>query len=244
MEDTMPTAPPVLPPDKEGSPEYRYGWLERSGPEGVMRLRANLAGVLVGAIAFAGLQFTTAQRKIDFPGVTFVLLLLSMFAGWLGSRMVLGISNGAGAVAKSFTLPSGDSTPYEQTFSFQEALAARGDVAGALESYEAVIAEQPDAVSARMRAAEHYARGNRNSTRAAELFKEIRRIPGVASRDALYASNRLVDLYDGPLNDPGRALVELRRIIEQYPGTQVATHARAALPVLKARLEALRTEES
>jgi hypothetical protein len=55
-------------------------------------------------------------------------------------------------------------------------------------------------------------------------------------RDAVYASSRLADLYDGPLNEPGRALVELRRIIERYPGTAVATHARDALPKLKARL--------
>src|SRR4051812_28090960 len=150
----------------------------------------------------------------------------------MGSRM----GEGAGIVVKAFVQPSGNSTPYEQTFSYQEAMIMRGDIAGALESYEAIIAEQPNLVSARLAAAEHYARGDRNPARAAELFREIRSIPGVPLRDGLYSSSRLVDLYDGPLADPGRALVEMRRIIELYPASDVAKHARNALPALKERL--------
>ena len=113
----------------------------------------------------------------------------------------------------------------------------RGDIGGALASYEAIITEQPGLVSARLRAAEHYIKGNRNPARAAELFREVRDIPGVPTRDAVYSSSRLVDLYDGPLGEPGRAVVELRRIIEQYPGSDIARHARTALPALKERLE-------
>jgi len=67
---------------------------------------------------------------------------------------------------------------------------------------------------------------------------EIRDSAGVPTRDALYASSRLVDLYDGPLNEPGRALVELRRIIERFPSSAVAKGARDALPRLRARLAA------
>ena len=198
----------------------------------------------MSVVAWMGIAFKFNQLGVDFRGSSILSLILAVLAGWLGARAVIGISDAAGVAAQAFTLTSGNSTPYEQTFSYQEALAAKGDVAGALESYEAVIAEQPTAVSARLRAAEHYAKGNRNAKRAAELFKELRLIPGVTPRDALYATNRLVDLYDGPLSDPGRALVELRRIIEQYPGTQVANHARNALPALKARLEATRNLSS
>jgi hypothetical protein len=113
-------------------------------------------------------------------------------------------------------------------------------MAGALEAYEKVIAEQPGRPAPRLRAAEHYARGGRDPRRAAELFREVRDLPDVTTRDAVYASSRLADLYDGPLGEPGRALVELRRIIERYPGTAVASHAREALPRLKARLAAER----
>jgi tetratricopeptide (TPR) repeat protein len=142
----------------------------------------------------------------------------------------------AGAFAKAVTLPSGKTTPYEEQFSHEESLAARGDVPAALEAFEQVIAQRPTAVAPRMRAAELYAARGANPARAAELFREIRAIAGVTNRDAVYACSRLVDLYDGALDEPGRAVVELRRIIELYPGTPLAAHARNALPRLKARL--------
>jgi len=52
----------------------------------------------------------------------------------------------------------------------------------------------------------------------------------------IYATNRLVDLLTGPLRDPGRAAVELRRLIERHPESTAATHARAALARIKQRI--------
>jgi len=62
----------------------------------------------------------------------------------------------------------------------------------------------------------------------------VRDIPGASARDALYAAQRLIGLYDGPLGEPGRALVELRRLVERHPGTDVAAGARAAIAQIKA----------
>jgi hypothetical protein len=223
----MRTPPPVLPPGREHSPDYKRTWFDREGPDAALRLRAATYGALVTVLTFAAVP----RRE----GLVIALLIAAVLGGVV-FYLVVSITDGAGAMATSFTLPSGNSTPYEQTFSFQEALVAKGDVAGALESYEAIIAEQPLTAAPRLRAAEHYARGNRNPTRAAELFREVRETPGVSTRDALYSSSRLVDLYDGPLDEPGRALVELRRIIEQFPQSRAASQAREALPGLKARL--------
>ena len=47
------------------------------------------------------------------------------------------------------------------------------------------------------------------------------------------ATNKLVDLYLGPLKDPGRALVELRRLADRYPGSTAAKHAKMAIANLK-----------
>ena len=160
-------------------------------------------------------------------------LALGALTAYAGRRF----GEGGGRLFQSFIQPSGNSTPYEQTYSLQETMIMRGQIDDALASYEAIIVEQPALVAPRLRAAEHYAKGNRNPARAAELFREVRAIPGVPIRDAIYSSSRLVDLYEGPLADPGRALVELRRIIEVYPGSALAAHARAALPALKQRLE-------
>ena len=232
----MRTAPPVLPDDDGSSPGYQPGWLERAGTEGYLGLAAAGWGLKVAGIVFATLLLLSFLSGVPSLFAVLMFALAGAVVGALVGFMASRLAEGVGAVATSFIQPSGNSTPYEQTFSFQEAMIMRGDIDGALESYEAIIAEQPGGVAPRLRAAEHYSRKNRNAKRAAELFREIRDLPSAPVRDVLYASSRLVDLYDGPLDDPGRAVVELRRIIEQYPGTDLARHARTALPALKARL--------
>jgi hypothetical protein len=232
----MRTPPPVLPPGSEGSPGYKRTWFDREGPDAGLRLKAAAYAAMVSGVTFSALLLFAAQGGGPSSGTLLGALVVALLLGGVAFYMGAKLADGAGAVAKSFTLPSGNSTPYEQTFSYQEAMAARGDVPGALESYEAIIAEQPLATAPRLLAAEHYARGNRNPARAAELFRAVRETPGVSTRDALYSSSRLVDLYDGPLDEPGRALVELRRIVEQHPNSRAAQQARQAIPKLKGRL--------
>ncbi|CAN5364639.1 hypothetical protein BH09GEM1_BH09GEM1_26410 [soil metagenome] len=238
----MRTPPPVLPPETDESPQARSSWLEQFGADSALQGKAVGYGVLVAGVIFgAGLILSLLGGVPSFAvviGLAVAGLVLGALTAYVGSRM----GEGAGIVVQSFIQPSGNSTPYEQSFSYQEAMIMRGDIDGALESFESIITEQPTLVSVRLLAAEHYARGNRNPMRAAELFREIRAIPQVPIRDAIYSSSRLVDLYDGPLADPGRALVELRRIIELYPGSDVAKHARSALPALKERLERERNQ--
>jgi hypothetical protein len=71
--------------------------------------------------------------------------------------------------------------------------------------------------------------------RAVELFREVQRIETTPIGVYIYATHRLVDLYTGPLNEPGKALVELRKLIDRYPGSPAAENARVALAELKAR---------
>jgi hypothetical protein len=233
----MRTPPPVLPPQPDESSGPGDSWLAQFGADSALRGKALGYGCLVAGVTFGAGIILTLPGGV--PGVALVLILLAvaLALGALTAKLGSSMGESAGGVFQSFIQPSGNSTPYEQSFSYQEAMIMRGDIDGALESYDAIIAEQPTLVSARLVAAEHYARANRNPARAAELFREVRTIPGVPIRDAIYSSSRLVDLYDGPLADPGRALVELRRIIELYPASAVAKHARSALPALKKRLD-------
>ena len=71
--------------------------------------------------------------------------------------------------------------------------------------------------------------------RAAEHFRLVQRTPSVTPERHLYATNRLVDLYMGPLDDEGKALVELRKMVERYDGSAVASQARTAIARIKAR---------
>ena len=111
----------------------------------------------------------------------------------------------------------------------------RGQIDDALASFEAILQGNPGAVRPRVRAAELYAREKGNHVRAAQLLTEVQHIEAAGTGDFVYATHRLVDLYTGPLNEPGRAMVELRRLIERLPGTPAADQAREALATLKAR---------
>lgn len=235
----------TLPPSGQGSVPppaaappavYKRTLMDRLGPDGAMMMRARVVSVLAFIVTFPLAAVASQTRALTAPHPILTGLVGASLAAALMYFMMERLPAAAGAGALAVTAATGISTPYEPQFSREDALAARGDVAGALAAYEEVIAAHPQAIPPRIRAAELYAARGANPRRAAELFREIRAIPGVTNRDAVYACSRLADLYDGSLNDPGRALVELRRIIELYPGTPVAAHARAALPRLKERL--------
>lgn len=210
--------------------------MDKNGPDAGIKIRTFRYSIIVFPLALA-LWSTLITQKFGMSGpkATVLILFAAVATTALAYFAGLASANSAGAVARAYTMPSGSSTPYEEQFSYQEALAARGEVAGALESFEAVIAERPGAAAPRLKAADLYARRGNDPRRAAALFREVRDLPGASPRDALYAASRLVDLYDGPLDDPGRALVELRRLIEVYPGTDVAAGARSAIARIKSQ---------
>jgi hypothetical protein len=184
-------------------------------------------------------------------GVMFFPLGLLFGPGWqvlitvplavlLGGSLIAAVSlflSGDRAVAAVtyYVAPTGSSTPYEEQFSQEDALVMQERIGDALALFEQRIADDPAAIRPRIRAADLYAGLGRNPQRAAELFREVQRIPGLTSGQDVYAGNRLVDLYMGPLALPGRALVELRRLVDRYPDSRVAPHLREAIATLKAR---------
>lgn len=216
--------------------EYRKTYLDRTGPDGALLLRA----MGYGASGFLGLLllFALLAKKTGFSPLVALPLALA------GTAMIvvcgLGVARLIGAGFSVFIAPSGNSTPSEPDFSYQQALAARGDVPDALESYEALIAEMPlgavGGIDVRIRAAELYAREGGNPRRAAQLLREVQRGTETPANQDVYVSYRLMDLLAGPLGEPGRVLVELRRLVERYPETDVGARARAALAGLKREL--------
>ena len=210
------------------SDEYKTTLFDRHGPAAQDYVRAYAYGLMVFGLVFGiGSAATRSLSWIVFFGAILSGLVVTWFT--------LGISGAVGWVWKRFTV-DGASTPYVEQYSYQQALVMKGLLDDALESFEAVIAEKPQAADARLKAAELYDRDKKNHTRAAELFREVQRIETVTIGQFIHATHRLVDLYTGPLNEPGRALVELRKLIDRYPGSPAAENARDALATLKARL--------
>ena len=224
----VPPQPPQFPPPGERpSRRYRLTLLDRLGPDGGLLLRCASYGVYVfGVTLFAAMLAGGARAALLFG-------LGGAIAGFAVSWVAWKISGAAGAGFRAFIQPSGASTPYRAQYSYEESLAARGNVAGAIEAYERRLLELPHDADLLRRAAELCAGDGNDPARAAAIFRALRDIPAVAPGHALYASQRLIDLYRGPLNDDGRALVELRRLVETHPGTPAAAHAREAIRRIK-----------
>jgi hypothetical protein len=206
---------------------YKPTLFDRHGPAAYQIVVGVAYGVMIFGLV-TGVLLSQVGFKWWVPIAGAIVGTAAGGAGWAIGEL-------AGGAWKRFAV-DGTSTPYKEQYSYQQALVMRGQLDEALESFEAVIAEKPDAVDPRIRAAELYSRDKRDHTRAAELFREIQRIPIVTPGEDVYATNRLVDLLTGPLDDPARALSELRRLIDKYPESAAALHARTALAALKERV--------
>ena len=211
---------------------YKPTLFDRQGPAAADTIRAASYGVMATALALS--VFLLIQHRLTL-GTT----VAAVVAGLVPYAASLLLASGAGA-AWHHVMSSGASTPYEEQFSYQDSLVIRGQVAEALASYEAIIAERPSAAAPRLRAAALYASRGDDPRRAAELAREVQRIPGVAAKDDIAATNRLIELLAGPLGEPGRAMVELRRLIDRHPGTDAAARAKLTLAELKQELAARR----
>ena len=199
--------------------------------DSIARLRATVAGAIVGVL-FTGIG-GGAGHLAGVRGLALIPvgLLTGLVAGVLVRQVALGVASGMSSALGAFLFPTGASVPYEPTFSSHDAKEAAGDMDGAIAAYEATIAGDPGNARALRQAAELHARAG-NPGRAVELLLELRRL--ATGRDnELYATQRLVDLYLGVLNDEGRALVELRRLADRFSGTREGDGARSALRRLK-----------
>ena len=213
------------------SSAYRTTLFDRQGPDAGITVRSAVAGVIAG-VTTTGLAFAASM----IPPVPSHTLLRSLAAGVVTGTavavVVRTLSERAGGAFLSFLQPSGATTPAEPEYSRLEALAARGDMSGALAGYEVIIAAQPGEAVSRLRAAELYVQAG-DARRAEALLREVQSYPARTDAHDLRASNRLVDLYLGPLAEPGRALRELRRLADTYAGTPMGDGARDAIARLK-----------
>lgn len=204
--------------------EYKPTLFDRHGPAALDRVRI----VAYAAMVF-GLTFATLALQM---GVSIWTLLWSLIAAALAGAATLLLTTAVGDGAAVLT--TGGRSSSESQFSYQEALVMQGKIDEALASFEALIAASPAAIEPRVLAADLYSRDTRQARRAVELFREAQRISAITPGRDVYVTNRLVDLLMGPLGDTGRAVVELRRLIERYPNSKAASHAREAIAQIKA----------
>lgn len=177
----------------------------------------------VGFVLARAVGVSSEWRLVAAPLMALGMLTAGVVAvktvQWCSSRVVL-----------SFLQPGGHGRA-PVAHSRAEALAAAGRVDEARAEFDAARTGadgQMDIASLRAEA-EFNATAAGDPRRAEELFLRIRRAPQATGNDELYASHRLIDLYLGPLADPGRVNVELRRMADRFPGTIDGSGALAAL---------------
>ncbi len=163
--------------------------------------------------------------------------LLAALVGWAfvllyGVLEGVVLHPGAGAVA-SLTLPSGSATPSVDQHSNIEAMVARGQYAAAAAAYRAVIAASPRDVVACERLAQLALHELKDYQLALFAVREGERRAPDARRQAGFALLAAGICRDN-LQDAGRTMVELRRVLARYPDIPNAARLRAEIEQLKA----------
>jgi hypothetical protein len=213
---------------------YKKTLIDRLGPDSADVIKAVAYGAMAAAVSFV-LLFVIGLEILHLRLVQTILFALGGALGFGGLVAIVPLlMANAGAKAWHSVLVSGNSTPYTEQYSYQQALVMQGRLDEALSTYEAIIAEPDSTPDVRIRAAELYATEAKNPQRAAELFRDVIRHPRCTAGEEVYSTNRLIDLLHGPLAQPGRALVELRRLADRYPNSPVGERALTALRTLKA----------
>ena len=118
-------------------------------------------------------------------------------------------------------------------FSGIETLAVRGHHQAAADAYAERARDPAERVDATLRRAELLAGPLAEPETAATELDSLRSHQ-LSARDDFRVGLALVDLYEHRLSDPGRAMGELRRLIDRYPTAQGVRRLRSALNQLKA----------
>ena len=108
------------------------------------RARSIVAGVSLGVI-FGAIGIPLGIL-LGIKGYWLLVTAVAMggVAGFIVMKFSSGFAEGSAAAIAAFVHPSGSSVPYEATFSAHDALEVAGDVAGAIEAYEATLVAEPE----------------------------------------------------------------------------------------------------
>jgi len=215
---------------------YKRTFLDKHGPDGALLIRAIGQALLPTGLSVV-MFLLVGSRKLCLDGWPLLLFTLgcSLTLGALAVFLSLRLGYAAGAGA-TLVYMGGETTPYEEQFSEEQALVMQSKFQQALESFEHRIAMHPGEPRVRIAAADLYGTHGKDHKRAAELYREVQRIPNLAAGHDIYVTNKLADLYLGPLKAPGKALVEFRKLESRYPGSQAAKNAVIAIKNLKPQI--------
>ena len=117
-------------------------------------------------------------------------------------------------------------------FSGIEALVAEGEYGQAAERY-AEVSRSGGSLEAALRRATLLAGPLQQPEEAAAELESLRDHRPLADHDDIRVGLLLADLHEHQLGDPGRAMVELRRLLDRYPTAAGVRRIRSTLAKLR-----------
>jgi len=201
-------------------------WANLSSEEPLRLVRLAVGGLLLlGTIIALTLALTGAEPR--------ALELVGLF--WAIYGFVVGLTSGIlePAIDGLFHLLANFGlTRAGGGYSGIETLVARGHLAQAAEAYRERAQEPGDRVNATLRRAALLARDLDQPETAVVELESLRDGP-LPPGDDLRVGLALVQLYEHRVGDPGRAMRELRRLIDRHPDARSVRRLRASLADLK-----------
>jgi tetratricopeptide (TPR) repeat protein len=147
----------------------------------------------------------------------------------------LAITVGSAIAGRSLGL-TGDTTPPRREYSAPQALAAQGRYEEAALAWEIAAAESAGDPEPYLALARLFRDHLGRPEDAAGWFRRARRDAALPPGYDLLVSQELIELYRSKLGQPERAIPELARICERFPGTPNAAAAERELATLRETL--------
>ena len=207
-------------------------WANGSGEE-PLRLVRLTAGILLffGTLVAIGLALSgMAPRALELVAIFWAIY---GFIAGMTSGVLEPVIEGMAHALQNFGLMRAGGG-----YSAIETMVARGHLDDAAEAYRERARRPGDRVEATLRRAALLA-GPIGQPETAMVELESLQASKLAGRDDLRVGLALVDLYDRRMGDPGRAMGELRRLIDRHPEDPAIRRVRDWLAALKSeRFEA------
>jgi tetratricopeptide (TPR) repeat protein len=216
-----------MPSRHDGLPGATRQWTEE--PFGIVRLILGTLALLGTCIAVGLAVVTRDVRMLELVAALWAVYGLTMsFLSGVMDPVIDGFFN---------LMANAGLTRAGSGYSAMETLVARGHYQTAADSYAEAARNSADRVEATLRRAVLLAGPLAQPETAAVELDNLRQAK-LSSRDDFRVGLALIDLYEHQLRDPGRAMGELRRLIDRYPTAHAARRLRSALGELKAQRSA------
>jgi len=201
-------------------------WINGSSQEPLRLMRLVVGGLLLfGTVVAVALALSgIAPRAILLVGAFWAIYgLISGFTSGVLEPVIEGLADALQSVG---LIRAGGG------YSTIETLVARGHLAEAAEAYRERPQQPADRVEATVRRAALLA-GPLGQPETTLLELQALREHRLTADADLRVGVALVDVYERRLADPGRAMVELRRLIDLYPDRRATLRLRRELAILK-----------